>query len=90
MTVYEAIAAMRKISLSGGSFSFSFMSYSTTRGKSDGIVHVPKARLRARPSTEQNRFSSIMEAYIDLNTGEPFQFYQPLLMTFNQAKVTLA
>lgn len=89
MTVHEAITEMRRISKSGGSFAFSFMSYSETRGKSDGIITVENARLRSRPNTAQNRNAEIMEAYIDLNTGEPFQFYQPLLMTFNRVKVQL-
>ena len=80
---------MRKISQQGGSFAFSFMSYSQQRGKSDGIITVENARLRARPNSDQNRNAEIMEAYIDLNTGEPFQFYQPLLMTFNHVKVQL-
>ena len=89
MTVHEAIDSMREISRNKGGFAFSFMSYSQTRGKSEGIITVGNARLRARPTTEQNRNAEIMEAYVDLDTGEPFQFYQPLLMTFNNVKVQL-
>lgn len=80
---------MRRISHNKGSFAFSFMSYSQTRGKSEGVITVSNARLRSRPTSDQNRNAEIMEAYINLDTGEPYQFYQPLLMTFNHAKVVL-
>jgi len=89
MTVHEAISAMREMSRNKGAFAFSFMSYSQTRGKSEGIITVGNARLRSRPNTEQNCNAEIMEAYVDLDTGEPFQFYQPLLLTFNNVKVQL-
>jgi hypothetical protein len=49
-----------------------------------------RARLRARPNSDQNRNFEMMEAYIDLNTGEARQFYQPLLMIFNGQKVYLS
>jgi hypothetical protein len=89
MQVYEAIEQMREISRQGGEFSFSFMSYSETSGKSEGIVDVARARLRARPNSDQNRNAEMMEAYTDLNTGEARQFYQPLLLIFNGQKVEL-
>lgn len=89
MKVYEAIDQMRLISKQGGEFSMTFMSYSETAGKSDGTVSVDRARLRARPNSDQNRNAEMMEAYTDLNTGEPRQFYQPLLMIFNGQKIDL-
>ena len=89
MNVYEAIDTMREISKRGQSFSFTFMSWSETTGKSDGITDVASARLRARPTKEQNRNCEIMEAYTNLDTGEARQFYQPLLMIFNGQKVDL-
>lgn len=89
MTVYEAIDSMRLISKRRGEFSMSFMSYSETSGKSDGVVTVERARLRARPNSDQNRNAEMMEAYMNLDTGEARQFYQPLLMLFNGQKVDL-
>lgn len=80
---------MREISNNGGEFSFSFMSFSESTGKSDGIVDVSRARLRARPNLQQNKNAEIMEAYMDLDTGDARQFYQPLLMLFNGQKVEL-
>ena len=89
MTVYEAIEQMRLISQMGGEFSMTFMSYSETSGKSEGPVTVGRARLRSRPNSDQNRNAEMMEAYSNLDTGEARQFYQPLLMLFNQQKVDL-
>ena len=89
MDVYKAIDQMRVISQRGGEFSFTFMSYSETTGKSNGPVQVDRARLRVRPSVDKNKNAEIMEAYSNLSTGEARQFYQPLLMEFNGQKVEL-
>ena len=45
MDVFKAIEEMRRLSALRESFSFSYMSYSHTRRKSDGIVTVRRARL---------------------------------------------
>ena len=89
MNLYEAIEQMREISRRGGEFSMTFMGYSETGGKSTGPVSVDKARLRARPNSDQNKNAEIMEAYTNLLTGEARQFYQPLLMILNGQKITL-
>lgn len=70
-------------------FSFSFMSYNPTKGTSDGIVYVRRGILRHREAKEHNRNADLIEAYLDLETGEPRRFYQPLLMTFNGQKLIL-
>lgn len=89
MNVFEAITEMRRLSREGGSFSFSFMSYNPTRGTSDGVVYVRRGILRKRESEDDNRNAELIEAYTDLETGEPRRFYQPLLMTFNGQKLIL-
>ena len=38
MNVFQAIDVMRQLSSEGKSFSFSFMSYSYERRKSDGVI----------------------------------------------------
>lgn len=70
-------------------FSFSFMSYNPTKGTSDGIVYVRRGILRHREVREHNRNADLIEAYLDLETGEPRRFFQPLLMTFNGQKLIL-
>ena len=89
MKVYEAIREMRRLTEEGKPFSFSFMSYNSDKGTSDGIVEVRHARLRKRESAKHHRYSEYVEAYLDLDTMEPRRFYQPLLMTFNGEKTVL-
>lgn len=89
MNVYEAIEKMRKLSAAGESFSFTFMSYNSSAGKSDGVVEVRHGMLRTRQSTDYNKNAEYMESYIDLDTGENRQFWQPLLMTFEGEKTIL-
>lgn len=89
MNVYEAIEKMRKLSAAGESFSFTFMSYNSSAGKSDGVVEVRHGMLRARQSTDYNKNAEYMEFYIDLDAGEYRQFWQPLLMTFEGEKTIL-
>lgn len=89
MNVYEAIEKMRKLSAAGESFSFTFMSYNSSAGESDGVVEVRHGMLRTRQSADYNKNAEYMESYIDLDTGEYRQFWQPLLMTFEGEKTIL-
>jgi len=89
MNVYEAIEKMRKLSAAGESFSFTFMSYNSSAGKSDGVVEVRHGMLRVRQNADYNKNAEYMESYIDLDTGEYRQFWQPLLMTFEGEKTIL-
>lgn len=89
MNVYEALAEMRRLSEEDSCFSFSFMSYNPTKGKSDGIVYVRRGVLRHREVKENNKNADLIEGYVDLETGESRRFYQPLLMTFNGQKLIL-
>ena len=59
MDVYEAIRRMREKSEKRECFSFSFMSYSYERGKSEGIVEIQNARLRKQSTKEKNRFADL-------------------------------
>lgn len=79
---------MRQISQRQGNFSVVFMSCSRSRGTSDGIVEVPRARLRPQqfPAT---KYSDIMLNYVDTDTGEAQHLWQPLLMYFNGMKIKL-
>ncbi len=89
MDLYEAIAKMRAISERGGTFSFTFMSYSEDKGKSNGVVEVAHARLRKQSTIEKNRNADIMLNYVNLDTLEYGRCYQPLLMEFNNNTLEL-
>nr|DAN86125.1 MAG TPA: hypothetical protein [Caudoviricetes sp.]DAS26244.1 MAG TPA: hypothetical protein [Caudoviricetes sp.] len=87
MQLFEAIRRMRDLSKQELTFSFSFMSYNESAQRSEGIIEVRHARLRARTQEAHHRNAEIVEEYINIDTGEPRRFYQPLLMTFNGQKV---
>ena len=87
MELFDAIRRMRELSRKNETFSFSFMSYNSSAGRSEGIVEVRHARLRARAQDTHHRHAEIIEEYIDIDTGRARHFYQPLLMSFNGEKV---
>lgn len=89
MDLYDAIREMRRLNSEGKSFSFTFMSYNSAEGRSEGIVAVHHARLLKRERKEHHRDAEMVEAYLNLDTMEARRFWQPLLMTFNGEKVTL-
>ena len=70
MKLYDAIEEMRRLSKEGIPFSFTYMSYNSTKGTSDGIVHVQQARLVKRESEHFNKFAEDQARYYNLTTGE--------------------
>ncbi len=89
MKLYDAISEMRRVSREGGSFSFSFMSYNSSKGATDGVVFVPSARLLQREDRKFNRHAEEMERYINLDTMEARRFWHPLLMTYNNEVIEI-
>lgn len=80
---------MRRISKSGGSFSFAFMSCDTGRKTSEGVIYVRSARLLKRENAKYNRNAEDMERFINLDTMECRRFWQPLLMFFEGEKIEI-
>lgn len=89
MDLYEAIHRGRELSKAGKSFSFSFMSYNSEEGISDGVIEVRNGRFLSRETKEHHREAEMVERYINLDTMAVRHFYQPLLMVFEGEKVTL-
>lgn len=89
MTLYDAIDKMRMITREGGSFSFTFMTYSMDKRTSHGLRHVAKARLTRRTRKERNRYGDYMMDYIDLEQQQRSHFWQPLLIDLDGEPVTL-
>ena len=87
--MYEAIDQMRELSRQRIPFSFSFMSYSIVRRKSEGVVTVRRARLNKQSRKERNQYTDYMLNYTDLSTGETASCWQPLLLTFNDNELEL-
>lgn len=88
MSIYEAIAEMRRLSKLGRSFSFSFYSFSISRGQTTGIVEVHNARLRKRGREDDNQYAELQEGYINLDTLEPRGFWHCCLASFNGQSLT--
>lgn len=80
---------MRRLSARRESFSFSYMSYSIARRKSEGVVTVRRARLCKQSRRDRNQYSDYMLDYIDLETGERRTCWQPLLLTLNDTELEL-
>lgn len=87
INIWDAIRQMRRISDRKGTFSMIYMGYSITRGTSDGIVEVGKARLRPQDNPP-GQYSDHMLNYTDLDNNTFNHFWQPLLMYFNNKRVT--
>ncbi|MEJ5143941.1 hypothetical protein [Sphingobacterium sp. MYb388] len=88
MSIYEAIAEMRQLSKLGRTFSFSFYSFSISRGETSGIIEVHNARLRKRGRVDDNQYAELQEEYINLDTLEPRRFWHCCLDSFNGQSLT--
>ena len=93
MTIYEAIDKMREMSERKEEFAFSFMSYSLTRDTSEGEVFVEHAilykRSKGSKGSKEMGYQDYMLTFLNTDTGEVRQFWQPLLMSFNHRQLTI-
>ena len=89
ISLYEAIAMMRKITAEGGFFSFGFASWNHDTGKSNGVSHVKRARLRPAASTDSIRHADFKLFYWDDYYQEDRNCWQMLIMYFNNTKIIL-
>lgn len=89
MTVFQALNKMKELTRLGKSFSFSFMSYSSSRDKSEGIIEVSSAKLRKGTSDKDLENGDLLINYFNLDTFEDRRFYLPLLMSFNGQKLEI-
>lgn len=83
MTIWEAIAEMRKLTAENTSFSLVYMSYDRGRQLSQGVVRVNRAILRPQTHKDDNQNADFMLNYLDKDLNLPRQFYQIALMEFN-------
>lgn len=80
--LYEALKRMRKLTELGIPFTFSFLSYNNTNGKSDGFKDVSNAQLRKSYRDDQSEKSRLLIGYVNQQDGNRW-FYLPLLIKFN-------
>lgn len=87
--LYDAIREMKAITNKAGAFSFSYRKYDRQRQKGGDLVKVPRARLRSKPLDGVIDHSLYKLFYTDLETDEPRQCWQILIVSFNGLTIYL-
>lgn len=87
--VYDAIAEMQRISEAGGWFEFSFVKYNRDTRKGGDIARISRARLRKKTPDTVIAHSSYKLFFTDLDSGEPLNCWQMLIIEFNGRKCCL-
>lgn len=80
---------MRRLSSAGESFSIVFAGFEKTTGKATGIHQVNRCQLRAATPIAGNKYSDYFLNIIDLDTNKPRKCWQPLVLYFNNQKISL-
>lgn len=86
INLYEALKTMRTLSELGAGFSITFLTYNKN-GTSNGIKKVTKCWLRKGYKDNQSEMAKYLISYIDEGNNNR-QFYLPLLLSFNEKKIT--
>lgn len=86
--IYDAIKIMRKLSAQNFPFEISFISCDLTRKESGGLRIYKNVILAKGISRKKSEFADFLIAFEDLDTGEKKRFWLPLLMTFNNLKIS--
>lgn len=89
ITVYEAIAQMRKLTAQGIAFSLSHGTYNRPEQFSHGIKHCQNAILRPAAKGDDVQFADIKLFYYDQDNRENRVAWQPSIMYFNNKKCIL-
>lgn len=86
ITPYEAIKLMKQYTNRNIPFAFSYASLNTTNSSSKGIIEVDEAVLRK--SMVNSLKKDVLIEYTDLAKDKDRHFYFPLLLSFNQYKIS--
>jgi len=89
INIFDAIEKMRELSKKGEHFSMAFMSCDTSREKSNGLVEVPKAKLRSAAADNAYKNSEHILDYLDIDSNIPGRCYQILIMYFNGIRIEI-
>lgn len=88
INVYDALKVMRKLSAENFPFSFSFISCDRSRKTSQGLVVVENGILTKGLPSKKSKYAKNLIAYENTESGERKHFWLPLLMTFNNYKIS--
>lgn len=87
--LFAAIEEMKRISLTGGTFSFKFRKWNRSSRSGGDVVTVNAARVRPKASDEKIEHSSYKLYFVDTDSGLPRVCWQPLVTEFNGRRTVL-
>jgi len=87
LTTIQAIKKMRALTNIGVPFSFTYQTYSATKGTTMGVRAVERALLRPGLRNDQSKKADTLIAFTEYPSGEPKFFHLSLLLTFNDYKI---
>ncbi|WP_417200126.1 hypothetical protein [Bizionia sp.] len=79
MHIHTVVKRMRELTDSGTPFSIEYVTLNQTKKRSNGLVKVERAQLRAARQTKSVNLLS----YLDIDTNEPRHVHLPLIIKFN-------
>ncbi len=86
--IYDALKQMRKLSEENFPFKIGFISCNTSQQTSHGYVVVDKCLLSAGLPAKKSVHAKNLIAFENLETNEKKHFWLPLLMMFNDLKIS--
>lgn len=89
MTVMDALAVMRELTIEGKTFSVKFRKWNSDTRKGGDVAVIIQARMRKMTADETIRNSSYKVFITDVETKRPLVFWMPLLMELNGKKLKL-
>ncbi|MFZ4705398.1 MAG: hypothetical protein ACOYMF_05260 [Bacteroidales bacterium] len=89
ISLYQALAEMRKLTAMGRTFSFTHVTYNRHQGSTNGIRQVRKARLRPAAKDDDVVNSQYKLFYYEEDSQQPRNCWQMLILFFNGKKVVL-
>lgn len=87
--LYEAVAEMKRISSTGGTFSLTFRKWNRATRRGGATVSVRAARIRPKASDERIENASHKLFFTDTETGQARVCWQPLVTEFNGCRTVL-
>ena len=88
INLYVAVEQMKRITISGGTFSIKFRKWNRQTRDGGDMVILTAARLRKKATDESIENSSYKLFLTDTTTGRPLNCWDCLVMEFNGTRIT--
>ena len=87
--LYQAVAEMKAISVTGGTFSMKFRKWNRQTNDGGDLAYIKAARVRPKPSDREVKNASYKLFFRDMETGRDLVCWECLLVEFNGMKTIL-